>query len=264
MESTDAPFVLVTGGKGGVGKTTLSANLGVELARRGRRTLLVDLDLGLANLHVALRVSPANSIEDALAGRCRFADCVVPGPCGVDVLPASSGTASMAQLGRRDREDLLAGLAELSGDYEFVLGDSAAGIGPDVLDFATAADHVWVVTTPEVAAVTDAYGLIKAVSTWADDHTTELATPEVIVNLASGIDEAESTARKLGRVCTRFLARSPRFVGWLPSARPIALATQRQEPLANGRSNPLLRGCVDRLVTRLERLGTTLAPVSTC
>lgn len=264
LPGSETPFVLMTGGKGGVGKTTLSAHLGVELARRGRRTLLVDLDLGLANLHVLLRLAKTADIEDALAGRAGFRDCIVRGPGGVDVLPASSGTAAMGRLDRNGRARLLAGIAELAEDYDLVLGDSAAGIGPDVLDFATAADHVLVVTTPDVAAATDAYGLIKAVSTWADEHAAELATPEVVVNLASGIDQAQETARKLAGVCERFLARSPRFAGWLPSARPVALAGLRLEPFAGGRSSPLLASCLARLATRLERLGTASRPVSAC
>jgi len=262
LPENSTPFVLLTGGKGGVGKTTLAANLGVQLARRGRRTLLVDLDLGLANLHVVLRLAKGPDIEDALSGRCSLRECIVTGPAGLDVLPASSGTAAMGSLGADGRQRLLAGLDELASDYDLVLGDSAAGIGPDVLDFATAADHVMVVTTPDVTAVTDAYGLIKAVSTWADEHATELPTPEVVVNLASGVDQAESTARKLGGVCERFLARSPRFAGWLPSSRPVALANLRQEPFVTNRTSPLLRGCIERLAVRLERLAAFRSPVS--
>lgn len=256
-----APLVLLTGGKGGVGKSTLAAGLGVELAHGGLRTLVVDLDLGLANLHVLLRLPGGPSVEDALAGRCALRDCVVPGPCGLDVLPASSGTAAMGRLSAEQRARLIADLAALSTGYDLVLGDSAAGIGPDVLDFATAADHVLVVTTPEVAALTDAYGLIKAVSTWADERRAELPTPELVVNLATGVDQAAATARKLAGICERFLARSPRLAGWLPTSAPKDLAGLREDRLSGG-ARPLVAGCVERLATRLGRLRGASCPVS--
>ena len=105
------PFVLVTGGKGGVGKTTLTANLGVELARAGKRVLVVDLDLGLANLNLLLGLPVEASIEDALEGRRSLSDCVLEGPGGVHLLPAGSGNGDMAHLGQEARERLLRGLS---------------------------------------------------------------------------------------------------------------------------------------------------------
>jgi flagellar biosynthesis protein FlhG len=256
------PFVLLTGGKGGVGKTTLCANLGVALALSGRRVLCADLDLGLANLNVFLRLPAGPHLEDALAGEASFESCVVRGPGGVDVLPASSGSASMGRLDAAQRARLLAGIDRLAGGYDLVLGDSAAGIGPDVLDFALAADRVLVVTTPEVAALTDAYGLIKAVSTRSAESGVEVPTPELIVNRAGGVDQAEAVARKLAGVCERFLARSPRCAGWLPASRVVLGAAARQEPFAAGPPTPLLGGCMARLARRVERLLPDRTPVS--
>ena len=158
----ETPFVLVTGGKGGVGKTTVAANLGVEMAGAGKRVLIVDLDLGLANLNVLLGLDAPRTIEDALSGIAEAADCVVEGPGGVHVLAASSGTERMGRLTEDHRERIVELIAQVAADYDVVIGDSAAGIGPDVMDFASIADRVLVVTTPELAALTDAYGLIKA------------------------------------------------------------------------------------------------------
>ena len=124
-----APFVLVTGGKGGVGKSTLTADLGVHLAAQGLRVLLVDLDLGLANLDVLLGLGAGRNVEDALEGRCEFEDCVVAGPEGVHVLPAGSGTADMGRPDGDRRARLLEAIGRLSARYDLVIGDSAAGIG---------------------------------------------------------------------------------------------------------------------------------------
>lgn len=258
LERMDAPFLLVTGGKGGVGKTTLAANLGVELARAGRRVLLVDLDLGLGNLHVALRLSPRACVEDALGGTRRLADCVVAGPGGVHVLPAGSGNPDMATVDEARRLALRDGLCELSRDYDLVIGDSAAGIGPDVLAFATLADGVLCVTTPDPAALTDAFGLIKALDHFARATGRELPTPELVLNLVSGVDEAQRLARKLRGVCEQFLSRSPELAGWLPRASAVEACALRQRPFVIERRNSLETGNLRRLSERILR---RLAPL---
>lgn len=250
----DAPFLLITGGKGGVGKSTLTADLGVMLASQGLRVLLVDLDLGLANLDVILRLGTARTIEDALEGRCAFADCVVRGPNGVHVLPASSGALSMGQLDGARREILLAGLRELRPDYDLVIGDSAAGIGHDVLGFAAHADHVFVVTTPEPAALTDAYGLIKALDTWGQESETEVPTPEIVVNRVTGLEQAEGTAQRLQRVCERFLCRRPRRAGWLPTTNTFPDLSEVPDFGPMGGCNSLYYNCLSRLGARVSRL----------
>jgi flagellar biosynthesis protein FlhG len=248
-----APFVLVTGGKGGVGKSTLTADLGVHLAAQGLRVLLVDLDLGLANLDVLLGLGAGRNVEDALEGRCEFEDCVVTGPEGVHVLPAGSGTADMGRPDGDRRARLLEAIGRLSARYDLVIGDSAAGIGHDVLGFAAAADHVLVVTTPQAAALTDAYGLIKALDTWAHEAGVEVPTPEVLVNLVSGLDEADATARRLQRVCERFLCRRPRAAGWLPSSagRPVPVRGAGQSLI--GGPNSLYHNCLARIAGRVQR-----------
>ncbi len=249
-ERLSAPFLLLTGGKGGVGKTTVAAELGIELAKLDRRVLLVDLDLGLANLDIVLGVQAGRTVEDALAGRCTFEDCVVRGPSGVHVLPAGSGNAAMGLPDEQRRAQLLIALRRLADDYDVVLGDSAAGIGPDVLGFAAVADRVFVVTTPAATALTDAYGLIKALDTWGRESGKEVPTPELVLNLVDGLEEAEATANKLRRVCERFLCRRPHLAGWLPRIKaPRGRGVARQAS-----SNSLHSHCLRQLAARVSRL----------
>ncbi len=248
------PFVLVSGGKGGVGKTTLTANLGIELRRAGRRVLLVDFDLGLANLNVLLRLSVRRSVEDLLAGDARLSDCIVRGPLGVELLPAGSGNAAMGRPDRARRARLFDALAAASADYDLVLGDAAAGIGADGLAFALAAHRVLAVTTGEPAALTDAYGLVKALHAWAVEHAVDVPTPELVVNLAAGADDAESTAAKLRAVCERFLARAPQLAGWLPRCQAVAQSAFTQRPFVLAAPDALSSRQVARLARRVLRL----------
>ena len=259
-----APIVLVAGGKGGVGKTTIAVNVALALAKRGRRTLLVDLDLGLADTHVLLKLSTSRTIEDALAGRCRFEDCVQRTAEGLDVLPASSGTPEMGRLSHERRAHLCAALRDLARAYDFVIADASAGIGPDVLAFCGLADHVLVVTTPDPAAITDAYGLIKAIHTSSTSGDEEVATPELVVNRAAGLEEAESVATKLRLVCERFLSRSPRKAGWLPGSGAVELAARFQRPFALDSRASLASTCLESLAHRISRLGARSEAFSGC
>ena len=252
---TLAPLVLVTGGKGGVGKTTVAANLAVLLAREagaarvpttpahppdrsggrvvageGREILLVDLDLGLADLGVFLRLPEGPGIEGHLERGVALEDCLVAGPEGLVVLPGSPGSHRMARPDGVRRARLFAGLARLSGRFGTILADSPAGIGPDVLHAAERAGRVLVVTTPEPAALADAYGLVKALDAHARESGTEVPTPELFVNLAADAHEARAVAERLASVCRRFLARSPRLAGWMPRSRAVAQSVALQEP----------------------------------
>jgi len=247
-----APFVLITGGKGGVGKTTLAANLGVELALRGADPIAVDLDFGLADLAVVLKLEPDRDSEDFFAGRRTLEDCLVRGPAGLRVLAAGAEARDPARDGER-RARLCAGLDELRSPRGIVLADSPAGIGPDVLEFALGADRVLIVTTPDPAALTDAYCTLKALDARSRKLGREIPTPDVFVNLAADAAEARSVAGRLRAVCERFLSRSPRLVGWMPRSRGVLSASARQEPFLLTDPRSLSARAVRRLARRLIR-----------
>ena len=248
-----APFVLISGGKGGVGKTMLAVNLAVQLASEGQRVLLVDLDLGLADAHVLLSLAPQITLAAALAGRRPMRDCVVRAPGGFDLLAAESGAHELARDDEGRRVRLLGALAELSCEYDIVLGDSAAGIGSDVLGFAAAADRVLLVTTPDPTAIADAYGMIKALDAYSAARGIDLPTPELVLNQVDGADQADGLATRLRGVCERFLVRSPRLAGWLPRSASVVASIASQRPFALDRPLSLENHCLRRLSSRVQR-----------
>jgi flagellar biosynthesis protein FlhG len=226
-QSERAPIVYVTGGKGGVGKTLVAAHLCAALAREKARVLLVDLDLGMADGDVLLQHCSALGLLDALRDNMDLAQCVAPTAHGFDLLAGIAGESEWAALGEARRNRLVDGLRALATSYDVIVADGSPGIGEDVLAFAAAADRVLLVTTPDALALADAYGLIKALHQRSEAASPEIPTPEVLVNRARDLAEAEFTAARLRSVSERFLARSPRWAGWVPESRTLARSFRR-------------------------------------
>ena len=233
--ATRAPLVLVTGGKGGVGKTIVAANLALALGARGRSVLLADLDLGLADLDVVLGLERGREL-------------------GVDLLSAGTGDLDLAASSAARRERLIGGLRELAAGYDLVVADGAAGVGPDAVAFAAEADHVLLVTTPDAAALTDAYGLVKALHLFGERAGREVPTPELVVNQAGSLEDAERVAARLRTTCERFLARSPRSAGWLPQAADVARSARTRRPFVLEASSGLAATCLRQIAARVDRL----------
>jgi flagellar biosynthesis protein FlhG len=254
LDGLGAPLALVTGGKGGVGKSSVALNLAIALGRRGRRVLLVDLDLGLGDLAVMMKLSPSRTLENFFAGDAELASCRTPLAGGVDLIPGGAGSGDLARPDSARRAQLFAALAQLAPDYDLVLADSAAGIGPNVLAFAAAASCVLCVATPDPASITDAYGIVKALDQHAATAGIDLPTPALVLNRVAGASEAESLATRLAKVTQRFLLRRPRLVGWLPESQSVREATRGQRAFVTSAPRALSAQCTVRLAARLESL----------
>jgi flagellar biosynthesis protein FlhG len=196
-----APQVIaVASGKGGVGKTSLVANLAVAFANDGRKVLAIDGDLGLANLDLALGVAREHTLMDILSGRAGIEDVLVEAPAGVQVLPACSGQYDLANLEDQPRYALFSAIDSLEGRFDTVLIDTAAGIGSNAIAFAAAAQQVVVVATAEPTSLADAYALVKVLSTRCG-----IERVHVVANMVAGPAEGEEVYRRLCLLADRFL-----------------------------------------------------------
>ena len=156
--------IAVTGGKGGVGKTTVSANLAVSIAAQGRDVMLVDADLGLANVDVVLGLHTRFHFGHVINGECALEDAIVTGPHGLQIVPAASGIKRMATLTPAEHAGIIRAFSDLYHQVEVLVVDTAAGLHDSVMTFSQAAHHVVVVVCDEPASITDAYALIKVLS----------------------------------------------------------------------------------------------------
>ncbi len=239
--------IAVTGGKGGVGKTQISANIALALAERGLKTLAVDLDLGLANLDVLFGITVQRDLEGVVDRRVKPADCIVPVDGGVSLLPSASGVARMASLDENEREWLWAGLREAAAGYHSVILDTAAGIGPMVIDGLVRADRIVLVTTPDPTALTDAYALLKVLV--ADGGN--VPPVSLIVNLASDAGEAVDAYRKLRRVVRAYLSIDLDLMAGIPRDPAVSRASRLQRPLLLDHRGGSAARTLDRIGSRL-------------
>ena len=217
--------IAITGGKGGVGKTNVSVNLAVSLAEMGKRTLLMDADLGLANVDVLLGLSPKFTLADLVAGRCQLEDVLLEGPEGLMVVPASSGFRHMAELTPAEHVGLVHVFSELQRALDVMVVDTAAGITDSVLTFCQAAQDTVVVVCDEPASITDAYALIKVLA-----RERGLDRVHVIANMVRDPNEGRKLYEKLARVCERFLGDvALHYLGAVPQDDWLRRAVQRQQ-----------------------------------
>ena len=203
--------IAVTSGKGGVGKTSISANLGAALADAGRRVLLVDADLGLANLDIVLGLEPQFTIADLLADTCTIDDVLLRGPGGLTLLPATSGVHELTELGHGQRASLLATIESIENRFDTVILDCPAGIGSDVQLFGGVADEVLVVATPDPTSLTDAYALMKVLHTERKRQSFR-----VIASQVTSSQQARKIYKVLSTVTDKYLNLQVDLLGWVP------------------------------------------------
>lgn len=218
----------ITSGKGGVGKTAVVANLAYILASSGKRVLILDADLGLANIDVVFGISPTHNLNHFFSGDYALQDIMVDGPNGIKILPAGSGIQNFTRLDSHQKMRLLDGLDAMHNHFDYVLIDTEAGIAENVTYFNTAAQEIIVVTTPEPTAITDAYALMKLLSTQFHEKKFNL-----VVNQIRTEDEALDVYRKLTMVANRYLDISIDFLGSVPEDRQMLEAIRKQKVISS-------------------------------
>ena len=217
----------VSSGKGGVGKSNVVINLSVAFDRLGLRTLIMDADLGLANIDVLLGLTPKYNMSHVLSGQKRLEEVLVDGPGGVKIMPASSGVQELTRLTDEQKLLFLELLDELETDIDVLLIDTGAGISDTVLYFNLAAHERIIVVTPEPTSLTDAYALIKVLySKHGERHF------RILVNLAANESMGKSIFAKLSKVADHFLdGLSLDYLGTIPHDTSVTKSVMQQRPV---------------------------------
>lgn len=226
VEARPIQVLAVSSGKGGVGKTNLSVNLGICLSQMGKKVALMDADMGLANVDVLLGIQPKYNLFHVLSGQRTLEEIMIEAPGGLYVVPASSGIQRMSELGSGEQGALIRAFGEIDADLDVLIVDTAAGISSSVLNFVQACQHVIVVVCDEPTSLTDAYALIKLLSREHDVNRFQ-----VVASMVSDDAQGRELFLKLCRVTERYLDVTPQFLGSVPFDAYVRKSVQRQLPV---------------------------------
>lgn len=256
-----APLVLsVTSGKGGVGKTSLSVNLAVDFAQRGKKVLLVDGDLSLANVDIMFGIKPQFNFQHLLSGERAISDIIVKGPGNIHILAASSGIHELADLDPDQQMLILSQLETLESRYDVVLIDTAAGIGSSVLHFAAATPYILVVVTPEPTSLADSYAVIKVLRQKYNARRFQL-----VVNNVSNEGAALRVYQTLTTIADTFIDVSIDFLGYIPRDENVSRSIAQQKPFVelfpSSSSTIALRKISEALLAKRARARQTDSPM---
>jgi flagellar biosynthesis protein FlhG len=218
--------IAVTGGKGGTGKSSVAVNLATGLVQAGRRTMLLDGDLGLANLDVLLGLTARCTLEHVLRGERRLEEIIIQTGSGVRVVPGASGVAKLATLSSSEQAGLIQAFGALPEPLDVLIVDTAAGISETVLQFCQSAQQVLVVLRDEPTSLTDTYALIKVLS-----RQRGVRQFRVLANMTRNAGQGESVFRRLQSVTDRYLTVSLDFVGEIPEDSALPKSVQAQRPV---------------------------------
>ncbi len=220
-----ARVMAITSGKGGVGKSNLTLNLAMALADRQQRVVVLDADLGLANINIMLGYEPQYTLWDVVQEKVPLRHTIQAGPSGIRIIPGGSGITELASLQSVEISRIIEGFQDLEGECDWLMIDTGAGISASVLSFVLAADEAIVVTNPEPTALADAYGLIKAV--WeAEGAVTLKLVMNRVVQKETGLQMGE----RLTKLADRVLGKSVEFLGMITEDPNVSRAVLRQEP----------------------------------
>lgn len=240
--------IAVTGGKGGVGKSNVAANLAICFAKMKKRVMLMDADMSLANIDVLFGMTPRLNISHVIRGEKTLGEVLIPGPGGIRILPGGSGIEELAEIPEDRMDHLFEAFAGLDPAPDIFLLDTAAGIHPNVLRFLMAADQVIVVTTPEPTAYVDAYAIIKTIV--KRDPAKDIG---VIINMAGGANEADEVTRLLRELCRKVLNARFNALGHIPRDPEVIRAVRHQRPLLlMAPGSPAARAILDISATVLQ------------
>lgn len=249
-KNVDAPSttrtIVISSGKGGVGKTSLSVSLAIALAEDGKSVTLVDADLGLANINVILGIIPKYNLYHVIKGKKKLKDIIIEVPEGIKIIAGASGFHQLANLDAKQRDEFISSIGELAND-DYMIVDTGAGISQNVLSFIMAADEVIVVTTPEPTAITDAYGIIKAIASQSTEKHIKL-----IVNKAQSVAEGKRVAQRVINIAGQFLNIKVEDLGFVYEDICVPKSVRNQKPFYVSYPKSRASGCVKVIADRIN------------
>ncbi|OGV65238.1 MAG: hypothetical protein A2283_05445 [Lentisphaerae bacterium RIFOXYA12_FULL_48_11] len=238
--------ISVCSGKGGVGKTMISVGLAFWLARMKYKVLVIDGDLGLANVDIQMGLDPRFTLQDVVLGHCSLADTVMRVEGGPDVLPSASGAPEMVDMGNARREMFVSDLMNFAGNYDFILIDVGAGIGKGITAFLQVSSEVLVVVANEPTSIMDAYSLIKILR-----KSKEPPPAMIVANMVRSLDEGDLLAQKLNKVVVRFLGIELPLAGTVVYDESVKDAVRARCPVVSYANASAASKCIKELAERI-------------
>src|SRR5512136_1474829 len=243
-------IIAVSSGKGGVGKTNIAINLALAYAQLGKRVVVMDADLGLANVNVVLGVIPRYNLYHLIRKQKTLGEIVVDTAYGIQIIAGASGFSKIANLSEEERRTFIAELSALA-NADVIVIDCAAGVSSNVISFIAAADDAIIVTTPEPTAITDAYGIIKIIATEIENLDIGL---KLVVNRVRSVVEGKRVAERVITIAGQFLNLKVDYLGFVYEDPVVHAAVVRQKPFLSMDPRSRASACIRHLVGRLENV----------
>ncbi len=249
-EENKTRIITISSGKGGVGKTNISINLALAYAQLGKKVIVMDADLGLANVNVVLGIIPKYNLYHLVRRQKTMKDIIIDTNYGIQIVAGASGFSKIANLSDSERENFIDELSALS-TADVIIIDTSAGVSNNVLAFVAAADDALIVTTPEPTAITDAYGIIKIIATEIDYLNIGL---KLVVNRVKSVTEGKKVAERVINIAGQFLNLKIDYLGYVYDDPAVQQAVLRQKPFMVAEPSSKAAICVKHIVGRLEKV----------
>lgn len=242
-------IIAITSGKGGVGKTNVAVNMAIAYAEIGKRVILIDGDMGMANVNVLLNIVPRYNLLQVINRQKKMSEIILDTEFGIKFIAGANGFSKIANLTKEELDYFTKEFLSLS-NADIIIIDTGAGIANNVLQFVAAADEVYVVTTPEPTAITDAYGIIKIISTELVDRESNI---KLLVNRVHSADEGKRISERIITIVGQFLNYKVDYIGFVYEDSVVQTAVIRQKPfiVVNPTSRPSV--CIKHIVGRIEK-----------
>lgn len=242
-------IMTISSGKGGVGKTNIAINLAIAFAEAGKKVVVMDADLGLANVNVILGIIPKYNLYHVIKKQKKLREILVDTQYGIQIIAGASGFSQLANLNEEERAAFVEGLKDLSyADY--IIIDTAAGVSQNVLTFLKGADDAIIITTPEPTAITDAYGIIKSITTESNNGP----SIKLVVNRVRTVMEGKKVAERVINIAGQFLNVKVNNIGFIFEDSVVQRAVIKQDPFYRSAPNSKAAQSIKHLMTRLANV----------